>query len=196
MTATPPEATGQLTRFASLGLDERVLGALAALGYEVGDSLLEVDQLDTVKGFLASAKERGVKLTLPTDIVVADAFAADAQHKVVPADGIESGWRGLDIGPASQRAFASSVAAAKTVVWNGPMGVFEMAPFAAGTLAVAKAMTENVSAMTVVGGGDSAAAVRTLGLDESKFTHISTGGGASLEFLEGKTLPGIAVLED
>jgi len=183
-------------------VDELLIGGgmcftfLAALGYEVGDSLLEVDQLDTVKGFLASAKERGVKLTLPTDIVVADAFAADAQHKVVPADGIESGWRGLDIGPASQRAFASSVAAAKTVVWNGPMGVFEMAPFAAGTLAVAKAMTENVSAMTVVGGGDSAAAVRTLGLDESKFTHISTGGGASLEFLEGKTLPGIAVLED
>ena len=183
-------------------VDELLIGGgmcftfLAALGYEVGDSLLEVDQLDTVKGFLATAKERGVKLTLPTDIVVADAFAADANHKVVAADAIEAGWRGLDIGPASQQTFAAAIARAKTVVWNGPMGVFEMAPFAAGTLAVAKAMTENADAMTVVGGGDSAAAVRILGLDEHKFTHISTGGGASLEFLEGKTLPGIAVLED
>lgn len=183
-------------------VDELLIGGgmcftfLAALGYEVGDSLLEVDQLDTVKGFLATAKERGVKLTLPTDIVVADAFAADANHKVVAADAIEAGWRGLDIGPASQQTFAAAIAGAKTVVWNGPMGVFEMAPFAAGTLAVAKAMTENADAMTVVGGGDSAAAVRILGLDEHKFTHISTGGGASLEFLEGKTLPGIAVLED
>ena len=183
-------------------VDELLIGGgmcftfLAALGYEVGDSLLEVDQLDTVKGFLATAKERGVKLTLPTDIVVADAFAADANHKVVAADAIEAGWRGLDIGPASQQTFAAAIAGAKTVVWNGPMGVFEMAPFAAGTLAVAKAMTENADAMTVVGGGDSAVAVRILGLDEHKFTHISTGGGASLEFLEGKTLPGIAVLED
>ena len=183
-------------------VDELLIGGgmcftfLAALGYEVGDSLLEVDQLDTVKGFLATAKERGVKLTLPTDIVVADAFAADANHKVVAADAIEAGWRGLDIGPASQQTFAAAIAGAKTVVWNGPMGVFEMAPFAAGTHAVAKAMTENADAMTVVGGGDSAAAVRILGLDEHKFTHISTGGGASLEFLEGKTLPGIAVLED
>ena len=169
---------------------------LAAMGYEVGDSLLEADQIDTVKGFLATAQERGVQLMLPTDIVVADAFAADANTKVVAANGIEAGWRGLDIGPASQAAFAAAVSSAKTVVWNGPMGVFEMAPFAAGTFAVAKAMTENSAAMTVVGGGDSAAAVRILGLDEAKFSHISTGGGASLEFLEGKTLPGIAVLED
>ena len=168
---------------------------LAAQGHEVGDSLLEADQLDTVRGFLATAQERGVRLLLPSDIVVADAFAADAQTKVVPASGIEAGWRGLDIGPESQRVFAEAIAGARTVVWNGPMGVFEMAPFAAGTRAVAEAMIAS-SAMTVVGGGDSAAAVRTLDLDESAFTHISTGGGASLEFLEGKTLPGIAVLED
>ena len=183
-------------------VDELLIGGgmcftfLAALGYEVGDSLLEVDQLDTVKGFIETAKQRGVKLTLPTDVVVADAFAADANIKVVSADGIESGWRGLDIGPASRAAFVAAIAGAKTVVWNGPMGVFEMEPFAAGTLAVATAMTDSAGAMTVVGGGDSAAAVRTLGLDETKFTHISTGGGASLEYLEGKTLPGIAVLED
>ena len=182
-------------------VDELLIGGgmcftfLAALGYEVGESLLEVDQIDTVKGFLATAKERGVKLTLPTDIVVADAFAADANVKVVPANGIEAGWRGLDIGPDSQAAFAAAIAGARTVVWNGPMGVFEMAPFAAGTRAVAQAMVDS-DGMTVVGGGDSAAAVRTLGLDEAAFTHISTGGGASLEFLEGKTLPGIAVLED
>ena len=182
-------------------VDELLIGGgmcftfLAAMGYEVGDSLLEADQIDTVKGFISTARERNVKLFLPTDVVVADAFAADAKVKVVPANGIEAGWRGLDIGPDSQAVFAAAVATAKTVVWNGPMGVFEMAPFAAGTLAVAKAM-ENSSGMTVVGGGDSAAAVRTLGLDESKFSHISTGGGASLEFLEGKTLPGIAVLED
>ena len=182
-------------------VDELLIGGgmcftfLAAMGYEVGDSLLEADQIDTVKGFISTARERNVKLLLPTDVVVADAFAADAKVKVVPANGIEAGWRGLDIGPDSQAVFAAAVATAKTVVWNGPMGVFEMAPFAAGTLAVAKAM-ENSSGMTVVGGGDSAAAVRTLGLDESKFSHISTGGGASLEFLEGKTLPGIAVLED
>ena len=183
-------------------VDELLIGGgmcftfLAAMGNEVGNSLLEADQIDTVKGFIAKAKDRGIKLTLPTDVVVADAFAADANTKVVPANGIEAGWMGLDIGPESQKAFAAAVAAAKTVVWNGPMGVFEMAPFAAGTRAVAQAMTDNAAAMTVVGGGDSAAAVRVLGLDEEKFSHISTGGGASLEFLEGKILPGIAVLED
>lgn len=183
-------------------VDELLIGGgmcftfLAAQGFEVGDSLLEVDQIETVKGFIETASQRGVKLTLPSDIVVADAFSADAAHKVVSADAIETGWRGLDIGPDTQRVFAAAIRDAKTVVWNGPMGVFEMSAFAAGTRAVAQAMTDNVSAMTVVGGGDSAAAVRTLGLEESKFTHISTGGGASLEYLEGKSLPGIAVLED
>lgn len=168
---------------------------LKAQGFEVGNSLLEVEQLDTVKGFLKTAAERNVKVLLPTDIVVADAFAADANHKTVPADAIEAGWMGLDIGPKSAEIFADAILKSKTVVWNGPMGVFEMESFAAGTRAVASAMTES-SAMTVVGGGDSAAAVRVLGLDEKKFTHISTGGGASLEFLEGKILPGISVLED
>jgi phosphoglycerate kinase len=168
---------------------------LKAQGYEVGNSLLEADQIDTVKGFLQTAKERNVKVLLPTDIVVADAFAADANHKVVDSQNIEPGWMGLDIGPNSATEFAKAISESKTVVWNGPMGVFEMEAFAAGTKAVATAMTQS-AAMTVVGGGDSAAAVRVLGLDESKFSHISTGGGASLEFLEGKKLPGITVLED
>jgi phosphoglycerate kinase len=168
---------------------------LKAQGFEVGNSLLEADQIDTVNGFLKIAKERNVKVLLPTDIVVADAFSADANHKVVSADAIEPGWMGLDIGPESSKVFAKAISNSKTVVWNGPMGVFEMDAFAAGTKAVANAMTQS-SAMTVVGGGDSAAAVRLLGLDEKKFTHISTGGGASLEFLEGKNLPGISVLED
>jgi phosphoglycerate kinase len=168
---------------------------LKAQGFEVGNSLLEVEQLDTVNGFLKTAAERNVKVLLPTDIVVADAFAADANHKIVSADSIEAGWIGLDIGPKSAEVFADAIKKSKTVVWNGPMGVFEMESFAAGTRAVAVAMTES-PAMTVVGGGDSAAAVRVLGLDEKKFTHISTGGGASLEFLEGKNLPGISVLED
>jgi len=168
---------------------------LKAQGHEVGNSLLEMEQIETVKGFLSSAIENNVKVLLPVDIVVADAFAADANHKVVSIQDIEDGWIGLDIGPKSCEIFTDAIAASKTVVWNGPMGVFEMEAFAAGTKAVANAMTQS-SAMTVVGGGDSAAAVRVLKLDENKFTHISTGGGASLEFLEGKTLPGIAVLED
>lgn len=168
---------------------------LKAQGFEVGNSLLESDQIETVKGFLETAKERNVKVLLPVDVVVADAFAADANHKVVAAENIEAGWMGLDIGPKSAEMFAEAVLQSKTVVWNGPMGVFEMAAFANGTKAVAQAMTQS-NAMTVVGGGDSAAAVRVLGLDENKFTHISTGGGASLEFLEGKILPGISVLED
>lgn len=168
---------------------------LKAQGFEVGNSLLEEDQIETVKGFLQIANERNVKVLLPTDIVVADAFAADANHKIVAASNIESGWMGLDIGPESATTFAQAISDSKTVVWNGPMGVFEMEAFAAGTKAVANAMTQS-QAMTVVGGGDSAAAVRVLNLDEKKFTHISTGGGASLEFLEGKVLPGISVLED
>jgi phosphoglycerate kinase len=167
---------------------------LAAKGYGVGDSLLEEDQIDTVKGYLKTAEETGVEIVLPTDIVEADAFDADAQHKVVPADGIEDGWRGLDIGPESGKAFAAKIAGAKTVVWNGPMGVFEFDAFAAGTRAIAEALMAT-DGFTVVGGGDSAAAVRILGYDESKFDHISTGGGASLELLEGKVLPGLSVLE-
>ncbi len=168
---------------------------LAAQGHGVGNSLLEADQIDTVRGFIDQAAARGVELLLPVDFVIADAFAADAATQVVAADQIPDGWMGLDIGPQTRELFASKIADAGTVVWNGPMGVFEMAPFAAGTLAVARAMADS-SALTVIGGGDSAAAVRILDVDESAFTHISTGGGASLEFLEGKTLPGLAVLEE
>ena len=168
---------------------------LAAQGYAVGNSLLEADQVETVKGFIEQAAAKGVELLLPTDVVVADAFAVDAKTEVVEADAIPEGWMGLDIGPRTRELFATKIADAGTVVWNGPMGVFEMEPFAAGTLAVARAMAAS-NAMTVIGGGDSAAAVRILDVDEDAFTHISTGGGASLEFLEGKTLPGLAVLEE
>jgi phosphoglycerate kinase len=168
---------------------------LAAQGHGVGTSLLEEDQLETVRGFIDQARSTGVELVLPVDIVVADRFAADAQVEVVSADAIPEGWMGLDIGPRTRELFAARIADAGTVVWNGPMGVFEMAPFAGGTLAVARAMASS-QAMTVIGGGDSAAAVRILDVDEDRFTHISTGGGASLEFLEGKTLPGLAVLEE
>jgi phosphoglycerate kinase len=164
---------------------------LAAQGHGVGASLLEQDMIETCRGLLAEA---GDKLVLPTDIVVADKFAADAQTSTVDASGIPDGWLGLDIGPASASAFAERLSGARTVFWNGPMGVFELAPFAAGTRVVAEAITK-VDGFTVVGGGDSAAAVRALGLDESAFGHISTGGGASLEYLEGKTLPGLAALE-
>jgi phosphoglycerate kinase len=165
---------------------------LAAQGHGVGDSLLEADQVDTCRRLLDAA---GDKLVLPTDIVVADDFSADAKTQVVAADAIPDGWKGLDIGPDSVFRFAAELAGAGTVFWNGPMGVFELAPFAAGTRGVAQAVA-GCPGLTVVGGGDSAAAVRTLGLDESAFTHISTGGGASLEYLEGETLPGLAALED
>jgi phosphoglycerate kinase len=168
---------------------------LAALGKNVGSSLLEADQVDTVKGLIADAEKRGVDLVLPVDVVVATAFSADAEHKVVTVDDIEDGWMGLDIGPNSRALFADTLADCRTVVWNGPMGVFEMAPYAEGTRAVAEAIAQ-FDGLTVVGGGDSAAAVRLLGIPEDGFSHISTGGGASLEFLEGRTLPGIAVLED
>lgn len=167
---------------------------LAANGYGVGDSLLEADQIDAVKGYLKSATEIGCEIVLPTDAVIADKFAADAEHKVVAADAIPDGWRGLDIGPETAKAFANKILEAKTIVWNGPMGVFEFDAFAAGTRAVAQAMIDSAG-FSVVGGGDSAAAVRILGFDESKFGHISTGGGASLELLEGKVLPGLSVLE-
>jgi len=167
---------------------------LKAQGYEVGSSLLEVDQVDTVKGYLATAKESGVEIVLPTDIVAAAGFSADAEYDVVAADAIPADRMGLDIGPDSSKLFASKIADAKTIVWNGPMGVFEFDAFAGGTKAVAQAMIDS-DGFSVVGGGDSAAAVRILGFDEAGFGHISTGGGASLELLEGKTLPGLAVLE-
>ena len=167
---------------------------LVAQGYEVGTSLLEKDQVDTVKGYLATAKERGVELLLPIDTVVAPEFKADAPATIVPSDAIPADQMGLDIGPRTRELFAQAIASSKTVVWNGPMGVFEFPAFAEGTKAVAKAISES-DAFSVIGGGDSAAAVRTLGFDVSTFSHISTGGGASLELLEGKTLPGIAVLE-
>ena len=168
---------------------------LKAEGYEVGKSLLEADQIDTVKGYLATAKENGVDIVLPVDVVVSPEFAADAPATVVPVSAIPADQMGLDIGPESAALFADHILKAKTVAWNGPMGVFEFEAFAGGTKGVAGAL-EETDAFTVVGGGDSAAAVRILGFDENKFSHISTGGGASLELLEGKTLPGIAVLED
>lgn len=169
---------------------------LAAKGYAVGASLLQEEMIDTCKDLL---DHYGDQIVLPTDVVVADKFAADAEHKVVDATEIPEGWMGLDIGPASAEAFGKVLAESKTVFWNGPMGVFEMEAFAAGTREVAQAIidaTTNNGCFSVVGGGDSAAAVRTLGLDQDGFSHISTGGGASLEFLEGKTLPGVSVLED
>jgi phosphoglycerate kinase len=168
---------------------------LKAQGHEVGKSLLEEDQLDTVKAYLETAKAKGVEIVLPTDIVVAPEFKADAPATVVAADAIPADQLGLDIGPESGKAFAAEIAGAKTVFWNGPMGVFEMAAFAGGTKAVAQALTE-VDGLSVVGGGDSAAAVRQLGFADDRFGHISTGGGASLEYLEGKELPGLAVLEE
>ncbi|MCQ9349885.1 phosphoglycerate kinase [Corynebacterium sp. 5QC2CO] len=169
---------------------------LAAKGYAVGASLLQEEMIDTCKNLL---DRYGDKIVLPTDVVVADKFAADADNKVVDATEIPEGRMGLDIGPASAEAFGKVLAESKTVFWNGPMGVFEMEAFAAGTREVAQAIidaTTNNGCFSVVGGGDSAAAVRTLGLNEDGFSHISTGGGASLEFLEGKTLPGVSVLED
>ncbi|MBK5250791.1 MAG: phosphoglycerate kinase, partial [Actinomycetales bacterium] len=171
---------------------------LAAQGHGVGRSLLEEDQIDAVKGYLRTAAERGVEIVLPTDIVVAAEFKADSAPEIVAADAIPDDRIGLDIGPASAQAFRAAILDAKTVVWNGPMGVFEFPNFAAGTRAVAQAMVDATSdgAFSIVGGGDSAAAVRQLGFDEAGFSHISTGGGASLELLEGKTLPGIDVLDD
>ncbi len=171
---------------------------LKAQGREVGKSLLEDDQLDTCRAYLARAEETGVEIVLPTDIVVDTAFPSGdrtPEPRVVAADAIPADALGLDIGPDSGAAFAAELADAKTVFWNGPMGVFEVAEFAGGTRAVAEALTK-VDGLSVVGGGDSAAACRQLGFDEAAFGHISTGGGASLEYLEGKELPGISVLED
>ena len=169
---------------------------LAAEGHEVGKSLLDTEQIETVKGYIAKAKELGVEIVLPSDVVVAPEFAADKGHEVVSIDAIPADQMGLDIGPESAKLYASKLTDCKTVFWNGPMGAFEMEPFAAGTKAVAQALVEATEngAHTVVGGGDSAAAVRQLGFSDDQFGHISTGGGASLEYLEGKELPGISVL--
>ena len=177
-----------------------VFTVLAAQGHDVAGSLLETDQLEVVRNFFAQAAELGVEIVLPTDIVVASGFSADAEHETVSVDQIANtrfgaSGMGLDIGPESGSRFAEVVSSSKTVFWNGPMGVFEFANFASGTRAVAQALTE-VQGLAVVGGGDSAAAVRALGFDEASFGHISTGGGASLEYLEGKSLPGLEVLND
>jgi phosphoglycerate kinase len=184
-----------------LGLADRLLIGggmvytfLAAQGHEVGGSLLEADHIESVRAVLTDADKRGVEIVLPPDIVAATRFAADAPSDVVPADAIPADRIGLDIGPAARSLFASKLADARTVFWNGPMGVFEFPAFAAGTRAVAEALIK-VDGLTVVGGGDSAAAVRSFGLPDSAFGHISTGGGASLEYLEGKTLPGLTALE-
>jgi phosphoglycerate kinase len=166
---------------------------LAAQGHEVGSSLLEADQVASARKVLADAAARGVELVLPVDIVAASGFAADADHRTVAADAIPADRMGLDIGPESAALFAAKLADAKTVFWNGPMGVFEFPAFAAGTRAVAEAIAKT-GALTVVGGGDSAAAVRSFGMADGSFGHISTGGGASLEYLEGKTLPGLTAL--
>lgn len=177
-----------------------VFTALSAQGHKVGKSLLEQDQIETVKGFLNQAVEHGVEVVLPTDIVIAAGFDRDADFRTVSAEEMESSdlgqdVMGLDIGPESAKVFAQIVRESKTVFWNGPMGVFEFPNFANGTKVLAKALTE-VDGLSVVGGGDSAAAVRALGFDEEAFGHISTGGGASLEYLEGKSLPGLEVLND
>jgi phosphoglycerate kinase len=171
---------------------------LVAQGYGVGDSLLEEDQVATCKRLLESGK-----IVLPVDVIVADDFSAEANTRTVPVEKIPDGWKGLDIGPESVAAFATVLASAKTIFWNGPMGVFELAPFAEGTRGVAQSIVDTTAGegdgtpgFSVVGGGDSAAAVRVLGLPEDGFSHISTGGGASLEYLEGKVLPGLAVLEE
>ena len=167
---------------------------LKAQGHEVGKSLLEEDQLDIARGYIEQAAAKGVELVLPTDIVVAPEFKADAAPTTVDADSMPADQLGLDIGPDSAAHFAEIIRGSRTVFWNGPMGVFEMAAFAAGTKAIAEALTQ-VDGLSVVGGGDSAAAVRQLGFADSDFGHISTGGGASLEYLEGKTLPGLDILE-
>ena len=184
-----------------LGLVDRLLIGggmgytfLAARGLEVGNSLLEADQIESVKAVMADAERRGVEIVLPTDLVVATHFAPDADSIVVPVDAIPPDREGVDIGPDTRALFAAKLIDARTVFWNGPLGVFEFPAFSAGTRAVAEELTK-VDGLTVIGGGDSAAAVRSFGLAEDAFGHISTGGGASLEYLEGKTLPGLTALE-
>jgi 3-phosphoglycerate kinase len=168
---------------------------LAAQGYEVGNSVLEADQIPAVKAVMEEAEKRGVELVLPVDLVAATRFAPDAEHSVVPVTDFPADREGVDAGPRTRALFEEKLADAKTVFWNGPVGVFEFPAFAEGTRAVAEAISR-VDGLTVVGGGDSAAAIRALGIPEDAFGHISTGGGASLEYLEGKTLPGLTALED
>jgi phosphoglycerate kinase len=171
---------------------------LAAQGYEVGKSLLDVERIDMVKGYLERAEQLGVEIVLPTDVVVASDYSVDAERRVVTMDQIPPDMEGMDIGPATRELFAAKLAGARTVFWNGPVGVFVLAPFAEGNMAVAQAVVSltKTGALTVIGGGDSAAAVRQFGFTDDQFGHISTGGGASLEYLEGKQLPGLTVLED
>ncbi len=170
---------------------------LAAKGYNMADSLVEQDSIETAKGLMQKAEAAGARLLLPTDAIVADAFSAEARTKTVSVDAIPAGWRMLDIGPTTVTAFTEEARNAKTVIWNGPMGVFEMEPFAGGTRAVAQALADatNQGATTVIGGGDSVAAIEQAGLAD-KVSHVSTGGGASLELLEGRVLPGVAILKD
>jgi len=188
--ATPPKAADRLLIAGGMAYT-----FLAAQGHRIGDSILQAEQLGQVTAVLADAARAGVEVVLPVDHVVADRFAADAQPEVVPGPDIPDGKMGLDIGPATSELFARKLADAKTVFWNGPPGVFEFPAFAAGTRAVAEAISA-VTGLTVVGGGDSAAAVRQLNLPPDAFSHISTGGGASLEYLEGRELPGLVALED
>lgn len=168
---------------------------LRAEGFSVGDSLLEEDLVPTVRDIMERARHLGVEILLPVDVVIAQEVSGDAEARVVSVGEIPAGWKGLDIGPDTAGRYARSLADARTIVWNGPMGVFEIASFAEGTRAVAEALAASTG-FTVVGGGDSAAAIRALGIDEARFGHISTGGGASLELLEGRVLPGISVLEE
>jgi len=167
---------------------------LLSMGLEIGDSISQPDFVDSVQGFLTQAKDLGVNLMLPVDFVVADRFAPDATTAIVNRDSIPADQMGLDIGPRTRELYSRIIADSATIIWNGPMGVFEMEAFAGGTLAVARAMADSTG-FTVIGGGDSAAAVRILDVNQDRFDHISTGGGASLEFLEGKKLPGLTVLE-
>jgi 3-phosphoglycerate kinase len=167
---------------------------LRAKGHHVGASFCEEDKLDLARSLMDEARQRNVGFHLPEDVVASDRFAEEATHKIVPADAIPEGWMGMDIGPKTAGAFRQIILGARTVIWNGPMGVFEFPPFATGTREVAKAMADS-TAVTIVGGGDTAAAVEQFGLAE-RMTHISTGGGASLEFMEGRELPGVAVLQE
>mmetsp|Transcript_22203 Transcript_22203/g.45989 ORF Transcript_22203/g.45989 Transcript_22203/m.45989 type:complete len:178 (-) Transcript_22203:168-701(-) len=168
-----------------------------SMGYDIGASLVEEDMIELAGSLMQKAEEKGVKLILPTDVVVADKFAEDANTAVAAVDSISGDWRGLDIGPDTLDAFATEIGNANTIVWNGPMGVFEMEPFAVGTVRTAELLAEATArgATTIVGGGDSVAAVNQAGLGD-KVSHISTGGGASLELLEGKELPGVAALSE